>query len=153
MSSDGTLGFVTNNEAEVALLDLSHTSPAYLDEVGILSRGNDTVLMPDQRFLVVVGDFGTFPSTIAVIDAESATLVGGVMFGKHLAVDVIDQDSVLVSGATEIFNPYLARVILDDSGAASIAEFVLTPFPTLTNVTVAPNGTSAIALDATTTIR
>ena len=76
VTSDQTLGFVTDLVSRIWVIDLAASPPvlaAAPNPIMISNPGEDTALTHDDRFLVVCDGFGTHP--VSVIDVATRTEV------------------------------------------------------------------------------
>ena len=145
VTADGTLGFVTNFDSQVWVIDLSSSVPQLAsgtNPIPISNAGEDISLTPDQKFLVVSDGGGNEP--LSVINIASRAQVSTFSTGNDTnSVEVLSDDSVLV---TSINAGTVRRLQIDANGTLTdTGEVAAAGDPN--NVFAAPSGSSAIVID------
>jgi DNA-binding beta-propeller fold protein YncE len=146
ISHDGTLGFATNFNSRVSVVDLTSSPPqpaAGIRRIPISNQGDDLAFTPDGRFLLVCG--GSVAAPISVVDVatrrEHTTFQLGPTMGCH-TVDVCRDGSVLVTSRS---GQATARLTIDADGVLhDTGERLAVNFPN--NVYCAPDGRSGIVV-------
>lgn len=101
ISRDGTLGFVTNFNFELYVIDLTQSPPvlaAGTNPIPISNPGEDTSTTPDGKYVVVVDGSGGSSVPISVVSIASRAEVSTFsVAANHNSVDVLSDGSVLVT--------------------------------------------------------
>lgn len=112
--SDQSLGFVTNGQSEIWVIDLFSTPPALAaapNPVPISNSGVDMALTPDNSYLVVCG--GSSVQPVSVMDTFTLAEVDAFPLGTDCnSVDLCDDGSALVTS----FNYNTVRRLTLDAG-------------------------------------
>jgi hypothetical protein len=99
IAPDQTVGFVTDFLRQVWVIDLTVSPPALAsgpNPIPIANPGEDTVLSPDGKFLLVCD--GSSPEPISIIDIATRTQVHTFHLGTDCnSIDVCEDGSVLVT--------------------------------------------------------
>ena len=143
MSADQTLGFVTDFQFQIWVIDLTTSPPslaAGTNPIPISNRGEDTSITPDEKFLVVCDGRNVQP--VSVVDIAARREVDTFALGSACnSVDVCSDGSVLVtSGRREV-----RRLTIDGSGTLSDTGEVLN-IDVPNNVFCSPGGESGILI-------
>jgi hypothetical protein len=150
ITMDGSLGFATDFNGGVWVIDLTTTPPslaAGTNPIAISNFGEDLSLSPDGKFLVVVDGGAVQP--ISVIDIAARTEIHTFSLGAdHNAVEVCDDGSVLVSSNN---TGRVHRLSLNGAGTLTdTGELLFSPDHGFVvrpnNVFCAPNSTSGLAV-------
>jgi hypothetical protein len=144
VSPDGHLGFATDFDSRIWVVDLAATPPRLAsgtNPIAISNPGEDVSTTSDGRFVVVCD--GTSPDPVSVIDVaarvERSTFNLG---GACNAVDVCRDGSVLVSSYDE---GRVRRLVIDSTGHLSdTGESLIVAGPT--NVYCSPDGRSGVVI-------
>ncbi len=98
VTADGTMGFVTNFDSEVWVINLSGTVPQLAsgtNPIPISNLGEDIALTPDQKYLIVTDGGGS--TLVSVVSVATRTQVSTFNTGSEsTSVDVLSDGSVLV---------------------------------------------------------
>ncbi len=143
ITNNGTLGFVTNFNYQLTVLDLSNPSAPTLasgiNEIPIANPGEDIGVTPDQQYLVVSDGSGALP--LSVVSIASRTQIGTFSLGSDAnSVDVSSTGSVLVTS----FNAGdLRRLTIDSSGTLTDTGESM-PVNSPMNVNAAPGGATGV---------
>lgn len=118
VATDQKLGFVTDFQGRVWVIDLSTLPPrlaAGTNPIPISNPGEDTSLSPDERFLVVCD--GGLLAPVSVIDIAGRREIDTLDLGTSCnSVEVCSDGSVLVGSASD---SYLRRLELGADGKLS----------------------------------
>jgi len=143
VTADGTLGFVTDFDSRLWVIDLTTTPPSLAgspNPIFISNFGEDSAITPDERYVVVCDGSGTQP--LSIVDIATRSEVGTFVLGSSCnAVDVCDDGSVLVTSA----GGAVRRLTIDGSGAVTdTGELFFTAAPN--NVYCAPGSGSGVVV-------
>jgi DNA-binding beta-propeller fold protein YncE len=144
ITPDLKLGFVTNFNNEIFVIDLTTSPPSLTggtNPIPISNLGHDLSISPDGKFLVVSGG-GSF-QPISVIDIAARTEVSTFPAGAaSTSVDVCSDGSVLTASA---FDSMVQRFTLSDTGTLTDTGEVLNLSDPV-NVYCAPGATSGVVI-------
>ncbi|SFM51943.1 hypothetical protein [Nitrosomonas communis] len=126
ITSDQTRGFVTNNNSEIFVIDLTKSHPVLAEgtnPIPISTHGQDLSISPDGKFLLVVGGNPREPISVIDINAQAEINTFTVSDDADLnSLDVCSDGSVLVAS----FNTgNLYRLTLDGAGSLTNTGEVL----------------------------
>jgi hypothetical protein len=144
ISPDGALGFTTDSNSRVWVVDLAST-PARIapgtNPIVISGAGGDLAATPDGRFLVACAGYPN--TTLSVIDAAARAERGTFDLGAICsAVDVCRDGSVLVASNS---TGRIRRLVIDAAGNVSdTGESLAASGPV--NVYCSPDGQSGVAV-------
>jgi hypothetical protein len=145
ITSDGTLGFMTDFTNRVWVVDVATRPPhvpAESSPIDISIPGEDISATSDGRFMLICGG----SAYVSVIDVASRTEINSnPLEGYCTAVDVCRDGSVLLVIDDGYGNQALVRRVIDDSGELHNASGFLKLFDPM-NVTCSPNGRSAVVV-------
>jgi hypothetical protein len=160
VTADGSLGFVTDWNSRVWVIDLSTPVPQLasgINPIPMANPGRDLVLTRDERFLVVTGfrDTTEHPP-VSVIDIVTRSEVSTFDLGERFSgsVDVGGDGTVLIStfGFVDFdaFDPLVRRLTIDATGQLHDTgdRLVLANLAPTGNVYIAPGNRAGIYLDA-----
>jgi len=135
--ADLSLAFVVTLNSEVWVIDLTTSPPslaAGTNPIPISNSGEDVVISPDQRYLLVCGEDARQP--LSVVDIAARAEVGTYSFSpRSNSVDVGADGSVLVSSTVGMT---VERLTLDALGVLSSTGEVQTFVRSPNNSYVAP---------------
>jgi hypothetical protein len=149
ISLDRNLGFVTDLQSRVWVVDLTTVPPrlaAGTNPISISNVGLDTAITPDGKYLLVCG--GHQPEPLSVIEIASRTEIETFPIANGCtAVEVCDNGSVLVGSYQD---QKVHRLRIDGAGHLTDAfealdlsqSFVSSPM----NVTCAPGSRSGVVV-------
>jgi Ca2+-binding RTX toxin-like protein len=146
ITPDLKLGFVTNGDYKVFVIDLTTSPPSLVggtNPIPISGAGEDLSISPDGKFLVVAP--GTFPAAdpMSVIDIAAQTEVSTFFTGDESSdsVEVCNDGSVLVTSFLE--SGTVRRLTLSGTGVLTdTGEVLPARFPT--NVYCTPGAQSGV---------
>jgi hypothetical protein len=147
IAPDQTVGFVTDFLRQVWVIDLTVSPPALAsgpNPIPIANPGEDTVLSPDGKFLLVCD--GRLPAPISVIDIAMRTQVHTFDLGTDCnSIDVCEDGSVLVTSEN---TGVVRRLTLGATGnLADTGETLSLDFSSgSNNVYCAPGGRTGIVV-------
>lgn len=151
ISPDRTVGFVTDFLRQVWVIDLTASPPALAsgpNPIPIANLGEDTVLSPDGRFLLVCD--GSEPDPVSVIDVATRTQVHTFDLGTDCnSIDVCEDGSVLVTSFS-FATRTVRRLTLGATGNLADTGETLSLGSSLhgpNNVYCAPGGRTGIVLN------
>ncbi len=143
ITRDGTLGFVTDFFSRVWVIDLTESPPALADGINpipISNFGEDAVITPNNRFLLVCG--GATVQPVSVIDIASRTEVATFSNGSGCnSVTACPDGSVLV---TSSLGSDVRRLLLDKSGNVTGTPKTLSTGFELNNAICAPDASTGV---------
>lgn len=150
ITPDQKLGFVTDFEGRIWVVDLTSSPPALaagINPIAISNNALDTALTADGRYLLVCGNTTTtFDGQVSVVDVESRTEIETFdSVGYCASVDVCDDNSVLVGDAPM----RVRRLVVDGNGGLTDTGDLLafSDFPG--NVHCAPGSATGLAVGGT----
>ena len=149
ITANGQLGFVTNFNSQVWVIDLSGTVPKLAsgtNPISIANNGEDISITPDQQYLVVSDGSGDQP--LSVIDIATRTQVSTFSTGSDSnSVDVLSNDSVLV---TSFDSSWVKLLTVNSAGQLQYSGTVLNAgVAEPGNVYGAPGNNAGIVLNTT----
>lgn len=145
LTANGGLGFVTDFQARVFVVDLSNPSAPHLaagtNTIPISNPGEDIAVTPDQKFLVVSD--GSSLSPLSIVDIGTRSQIHTFQFdGDANSVDVSSAGSVLT---TSFILGVVRRHTIDSSGnMADTGQRLSVSSPI--NVYSAPGGDTGIVI-------
>jgi hypothetical protein len=144
ITPDLSVGFVTDFDFQVWVIDLSGPAPALAEgtnPIVISNPGEDLAISPDGQYLVVCD--GGFPYPVSVVDIATRAEIGTFDLAVPFkALDIAPDGSVIV--ASGFFGDIL-RLLLDAAGVLTDTGESL-PFTNPFNVYAAPGGSHGIVL-------
>jgi hypothetical protein len=142
LTRDQKLGFVTNYNYQVFVIDVNGPAPSLVNTIPINNFGEDLTLSPDGKYLLVSD--GTAVQPIDVIDVASRTVVSSFATETDTnAIDACSDGSVL---ATSARSNSVRRLTLNRSGIlAATGETLSVNGPT--NVYCAPGAKSGLVVN------
>ncbi len=144
ITDDQTLGFVTNFDNKVFVIDISGLAlAAGTNPIVISNLGEDTSLTPDGQFLLVCD--GTAVEPVSVIDVATRAEVSTLAFGVPcFSVDACADGSVLV---TTGFTAEVRRLTIDGAGTLTdTGESLPLPGSNAVNSVCGPDSASGLAV-------
>src|SRR5258708_10876761 len=126
VTADGKLGFVTDFNNRVWVVDLANPATPAVEPtaIAISNPGEDIAITPDQKFLVVSDGAATSP--LSVVDIASRAEIGTFFMGSDAnSVDVSETGSVLV---TSVNSARLRRLTIDCAGTLTDTVHALSTF-------------------------
>jgi Ca2+-binding RTX toxin-like protein len=148
ITPDTKIGFVTNFDYKVFVIDLTTSPPSLAggtNPITISNAGEDLSISPDGKFLVVSD--GGFVEPISVIDIAARTEISTFFPGSEtVSVDVCSDSSVLITSAGD---GRVRRLTVNGTGTLTdTGEMLLVDsFPV--NVYCAPGAKSGVAIGRT----
>lgn len=147
VSRDRTLGFVTDFEGAIWLIDLTTSPPSLAsgtNPILISNPGEDTALSPDGKFLAVCD--GSLFAPVSVIDIDKRQEIQTFFLGSDCnSVEICDDGSVLV---TSTIRSSLRRLLIDGNGnLTDTGESLFVRDPN--NTACAPGGASGVVVGRT----
>ena len=136
MTADGTLGFVTDADRQIWVIDLVDLKLANgTNPIPIGNSGLDVVISPDGRHVIVCNGGSSQP--LFVVDIAARRQVFGLSTGTTSAVDVCMDGSVL---AVTLLRRYVQRFTIDVTGRMKDTGEMLGDLGSPMNVYCAPGG-------------
>ncbi|MBI3909479.1 MAG: hypothetical protein HY320_00930 [Armatimonadetes bacterium] len=145
ITADGTLGFVTDFQWRVWVLDLTSVPPRLAsgtNPIPISNVGEDLAITPDQRYLVVCD--GSQPAPVAVVDIATRTQISTFYTGTASnSIDVCQDGSVLVTSAP---TSRAQRLMIDSTGNLTDTGEVLSGLYGPMNIYGAPGSATGLVV-------
>jgi hypothetical protein len=145
ISNDGALGFVTNFNFEIWVIDLTKSPPVLAsgtNPIPISNPGEDIANTPDGRYLIIVDGSGGLRPISVVSTASRAEISTLSVANNHCSVDVLGNGTVLVTSSD---TNRLYRLTIDNAGnLTNTGEILNVTAPR--NVYGSPNAKSGIAV-------
>ena len=141
ITPDQALGFVTNFQGQVSVIDLTALSWAPgINPIPISNNREDTSITPDGGCVVVCD--GSLPQPVSSIDIASRAQVDTVSLGSNCnSVDVCSDGTVLATST----NGLIHRLTIDGSCMLTDTGDSISTGGSTNNVTCAPDAASLVA--------
>jgi WD40 repeat protein len=143
ITRDQTLGFVTNFENEVWVIDLlALTLAGGTNPIAISNLGEDLSFSPDEKYLLACDGAATQP--VSVIDIATRNEVSTFPMSRGCnSIDVCSDGSVLV---TSFDDRNVRRLMIDGDGNLTDTGDVLVLSEPANNVVCDPHGSSGVVI-------
>ncbi len=145
VTADQTRGFVTRFNGEVWVIDLTTSPPSLApgpNPIPISNLGEDTVITPDNKFLVTCD--GSVSAAVSVIDIATQTEIGTFFLGHDCnSVDICGDNSVIVTSSN---TGNVRRLTISPTGVLADTGEVMPSGGEPNNAYCAPGSASGVVL-------